>query len=82
MFPQLDEILAKKGLHIDKVINLKIDDKLLVRRVLGRYADKKTMMLLCSQGVEDWFCKSDQLYRGPPYDGEIYWRHDALMPSC
>lgn len=40
ILPQLDEILAKKGLQIDKVINLKIDDKLLVRRVLGRYVGK------------------------------------------
>ncbi|CAM9892226.1 unnamed protein product [Ascophyllum nodosum] len=34
---KLDEILEKKGVEIDKVINLAIDDKLLVRRVLGRW---------------------------------------------
>lgn len=35
--PQLDKILSTKGVAIGKVINLDIDDKVLVRRVLGRY---------------------------------------------
>lgn len=34
---KLDEILATKGVAIDKVINLQIDDKMLIRRVLGRW---------------------------------------------
>lgn len=34
---QLDSILSGKGVAIDKVINLKVDDKVLIRRVLGRW---------------------------------------------
>lgn len=33
---QLDGILSAKGVAIDKVINLAVDDKVLIRRVLGR----------------------------------------------
>ncbi|CAM9921893.1 unnamed protein product [Scytosiphon promiscuus] len=33
---KLDKILSTKGVAIDKVINLDVDDKVLVRRVLGR----------------------------------------------
>lgn len=33
---QLDGILSAKGVAIDKVINLVVDDTTLIRRVLGR----------------------------------------------
>lgn len=36
---QLDELLASKGVAIDKVINLEIDDDLLVKRIVGRWVD-------------------------------------------
>ncbi|CAN0148609.1 unnamed protein product [Ectocarpus sp. 8 AP-2014] len=34
---KLDNILSTKGVAIDKVINLAVDDKVLIRRVLGRW---------------------------------------------
>lgn len=32
----LDSLLAEKGVSIDKVVNLSIDDELLIKRVTGR----------------------------------------------
>lgn len=34
---QLDEMLKSKGVGIDKVVNLEIDDELLLKRITGRY---------------------------------------------
>lgn len=60
---QLDALLSSKGVSIDKVINLKIDDTLLVRRVLGRCEEEAVFGPTCSRSFycrpplfKKWFC--------------------------
>jgi adenylate kinase len=46
----LDEALKKKGLKIDAVIEFKVDDKVLVERISGRFSCAK-----CKTGYHDTF---------------------------
>jgi adenylate kinase len=46
----LDEALKKKGLGIDAVIEFKVDDKVLVQRISGRFSCAK-----CKTGYHDTF---------------------------
>jgi adenylate kinase len=46
----LDEMLARKGDHMDAVIELKVDYNRLVERIVGRYACAK-----CGEGYHDRF---------------------------
>lgn len=53
----LDEMLEKKGLHLDHVIELKVDDAILVERVSGRFTCAR-----CGAGYHD-------KYNRPKVDG-------------
>ena len=44
----LDEMLAKKGMGLDKVVEIQVDDQLLVDRISGRYTCAK-----CGEGYHD-----------------------------
>jgi adenylate kinase len=44
----LDDMLAERGMSLDKVVEIKVDDKLLVDRISGRYTCAK-----CGEGYHD-----------------------------
>lgn len=44
----LDDMLARKGRHMDAVIELKVDPKIIVERIVGRYTCAK-----CGEGYHD-----------------------------
>lgn len=46
----LDELLAKKGMDLDAVLCLKVDDDAMVQRISGRYTCAK-----CGEGYHDTF---------------------------
>ncbi|WP_118133777.1 adenylate kinase [Oceanicella sp. SM1341] len=48
----LDEMLSSKGMDLDRVVSMEVDDELLVERVSGRYTCAK-----CGEGYHDSFKK-------------------------
>jgi adenylate kinase len=48
----LDDLLARKGKTLDAVVDLKVDAKRLVERIVGRYTCAK-----CGEGYHDTFKK-------------------------
>lgn len=48
----LDEMLAKKGITLDAVIEIQVPDEIIMERILGRYACMK-----CGQGYHDKYQK-------------------------
>ncbi len=48
----LDEMLAKKGIKLDAVIEIQVPDEIIMERILGRYA-----CMACGQGYHDKFQK-------------------------
>lgn len=48
----LDQILAEKGIKLDRVIEIQVPDEIIMERILGRYSCMK-----CGQGYHDKFQK-------------------------
>lgn len=48
----LDEMLAKKGITLDAVIEIQVPDEIIMERILGRYA-----CMRCGQGYHDKYQK-------------------------
>ena len=48
----LEELLAKKGIKLDAVIEIQVPDEIIMERILGRYA-----CMTCGEGYHDKFHK-------------------------